>query len=285
MFATVGEADPRTQDQHLHRAGHQDLTRLGEGASSGADVDRQPGDRLAFALDLAGVQPGPDLDADVAHRLPDRAGTPDGPGGPVEGGEEAVPGGVHLAAAESLQQLPSAGVMLLEQVPPTAVTELSGFVRRPDNVGEHDGSQAPVEIRRCLPAGQELLNHIQQGVGITDVGQVIGTGQLGIPGVRDQFGCLSHRLQVDQRIAGPVEDQRPGLDRRENRPQIGLHRPAQRRRCRARRRRQTLPPPVPGQEPEVVGPGRGQDRDEARLSPRGFDRGGKGLNRRRVSNH
>ena len=39
------------------------------GASSGADVHRHPGDEPAFALDLAGVQPGRDLDADVARHL------------------------------------------------------------------------------------------------------------------------------------------------------------------------------------------------------------------------
>jgi hypothetical protein len=73
------------------------------------------------------MQAGPDLDADVAHRVPDGAGAPDGPCGPVEGDEEAVPCGVNLAAAEPVQQATDAGVMLVEQVSPAAVTELAGF--------------------------------------------------------------------------------------------------------------------------------------------------------------
>src|SRR6187401_2675375 len=118
VLAAVGEADTRAEHQRLHRAGDQDLARLSEGARSGADVHRQAGDGPALAFNLSGVQARPDLKSDLLDRVPDRARAPDRPGGPVEGGKESISGGIHLAAAEPVQQAPDAGVMLLEQESP-----------------------------------------------------------------------------------------------------------------------------------------------------------------------
>src|SRR5262249_35644873 len=106
------------------------------------------------------MQAGPDLDADVAHRVLDGAGAPDRPRGPVEGGKEAVPGGVDLTAAEPLKEPADAGVVLIEQVSPAAVTELVGLLRRADDVSEQHRGQAAIEIRRPLCAGQGILDHI-----------------------------------------------------------------------------------------------------------------------------
>jgi len=39
----VGEADPRAEHQHLHRAGDQHLAGPGQGRHAGADVDGQAG--------------------------------------------------------------------------------------------------------------------------------------------------------------------------------------------------------------------------------------------------
>ena len=116
VLPAVGEADTRAEDQHLHRAGDQDLASLSEGARSGANVHRQAGDGPALAFDLAGVQAGPDLEPDLLDRVPDRAGAPDRPSGPVENGKKSISGGIHLAAAEPVQQAPDAGVMLLGPV-------------------------------------------------------------------------------------------------------------------------------------------------------------------------
>src|SRR6476661_2795007 len=91
VLPAVGEADTRAEDQHLHRAGDQDLASLSEGSRSGANVHRQAGDGPAPAFDLAGVQAGPDLEPDLLDRVPDRAGAPDRPSGPVENGKNPSP--------------------------------------------------------------------------------------------------------------------------------------------------------------------------------------------------
>src|SRR5919109_3162238 len=109
-----------------------------------------------------GMQASANLEADIPYGVPHGAGAPDGPGRPVEGGEEAVAGCVDLGAAEPVQQPADPGVMLVQQVSPAAVAEAAGCLRGPDDVGEQHGGQAAVEIRGPLHAGQELLDHVQQ---------------------------------------------------------------------------------------------------------------------------
>lgn len=100
-----------------------------------------------------------------------------------------------------------------------------------------------------------------------------------------EIRCSLHRHRVDQPVADTVHDQRPGLDGRQDRPQIELRRPAQRGRRRARRRRQPLPPPVPGQEPGVLGARRREHWHQAGLAPSLLDGGGKCLNHRGAGNY
>ena len=99
---------------------------MSEGGDSGTHMDRQAGDRPALPFHLTGVQAGPDLDAEAGYRIADGACATDGPGRPVEGGEEAVAGGVDLHAAEPLKEPPHLRVMILQQVTPPAVTQPPG---------------------------------------------------------------------------------------------------------------------------------------------------------------
>jgi hypothetical protein len=172
------------------------------------------------------MQASANLEADIPYGVPHGAGAPDGPGRPVEGGEEAVAGCVDLGAAEPVQQPADPRVMLIEQVPPAPVAELAGCLGRPDEVGEQHRGQAPVEIRCSLHASQELLDHIQQGFSVTDICPIVAARKLGTPGIRDQLRRRPHRRQVEQPVPDAVHDQRPGLDGRQDRPQIEFRRPA-----------------------------------------------------------
>jgi len=100
VLPAVGEADTRAEDQHLHRAGDQDLASLSEGARSGANVHRQAGDGPALAFDLAGVQAGPDLEPDLLDRVPDGAGAPDRPWSPCLRGTTRRPSTDHARPPE-----------------------------------------------------------------------------------------------------------------------------------------------------------------------------------------
>ena len=69
---------------------------------------------VAPRLTLAGVQPGPNAEAQVFHRITDRGRAPDGPRWTVEGGQEAVASGVDDATAIAANQWEDHGLMPLE---------------------------------------------------------------------------------------------------------------------------------------------------------------------------
>ena len=79
------------------------------------------------------------IDAEGPHALADRLGTADGPGGTVEGGEEAVAGGVHLATPKARDLAARERVVALQQFAPLPVAEGGGPLGRADDVGEEDG--------------------------------------------------------------------------------------------------------------------------------------------------
>ena len=73
MLAAVLEYDPRAGDQILHGGGDQDLSRPGQRHDPGTDVDREAADMLPGELDLSGVQPAAQLQAQARDLLGDLA--------------------------------------------------------------------------------------------------------------------------------------------------------------------------------------------------------------------
>ena len=60
------------------------------------DRHRDPDDLAVVQLALAGVDAGSNLHPDLAHRVADGDGRPNGSCRPIERGEEPVAGGVQL---------------------------------------------------------------------------------------------------------------------------------------------------------------------------------------------
>src|SRR5512140_536117 len=101
----------------------QHLICLRTGGDAGTDMNSRAGYRRAPALDLAGMQPArisTPMSRTASRMAQARRTVRAGP----SKWRKAVPGEVHLAAAEPPQQAPDAGVMLIEQVSPAAVTEV-----------------------------------------------------------------------------------------------------------------------------------------------------------------
>ena len=69
---------------------------------------------------------GSDLQAKLPECVAGRFRAADGTRRPVEGCEESVAGGVHLAAAEAVELAAHGRVVGAEEVAPPAVAELSG---------------------------------------------------------------------------------------------------------------------------------------------------------------
>src|SRR4029453_2985424 len=99
------EGEPGPGAQVLPPPGEDDLTRPGGRHHPGGDVDGDPADVVAEQIDLAGGQPHPHPQAQGGEAGPEAVAGPDGPGGPVEGGQEPVPGGLDLAAPEAAELL------------------------------------------------------------------------------------------------------------------------------------------------------------------------------------
>src|SRR5512132_1737407 len=105
MDAAVLQGDIGSNDQVAHGPGGENLPRPRGGHHPSRDVDGDPTDAVAAQLDLAGVQARPELQADAGQLVPEGDRTADRAAGPVEGGQDAVAGGLDQPAVELLDQL------------------------------------------------------------------------------------------------------------------------------------------------------------------------------------
>jgi hypothetical protein len=101
------------------------------------------------------VESDPKLDPERPGGDDDVLGAADGPGRTVEGGHEAVAGGVDFLAPGSPQLVSHRLVVGIEQRPPAAITERGGTAGRIDDVGKQDGGEKTLGLGRAFP-GQEF---------------------------------------------------------------------------------------------------------------------------------
>ena len=137
-------------------------------------------------LDLAGVEPGTDLEAESADRLGDGTGTLDGPGRTVECGQGAVAGGLDVSAPEALE-LPLDQVSYRSSDSRHCRSPSSGQVFcGSHDVGEQDCHQDAIEHRHRPDAGEELLDLVEEFLGPTGERQVVvpGSSTNRAPGIR-----------------------------------------------------------------------------------------------------
>src|SRR6266566_8903100 len=197
--APVAEGDSGACDEVPDRARDDHLAGAGLRCDPRADVDRDPADLGVHALALAGVQPGPHLDAEIADALGDRTRAADPAGGPVERGEEAVAGGVELRAAVAPQHPAHRRVVILEQLAPARVSEFYRLGCRANDVGEQNRREHAVDFRfsgRVLRPGflQELLERAGGGLPVAGGDRVVDPGQLDLPRAWDVLREIARRL-------------------------------------------------------------------------------------------
>src|SRR5688500_10516497 len=123
MAAAVVEAEARAGREVAHRCRHEDLARVGCRLDPGGDVDGETADVSGADVALAGVEAGADLQAEAGELVTDGPGALDGPGGGVEGGQEAVAESLDLLALPAPELLADDGVVLFQQRPPGGVAE------------------------------------------------------------------------------------------------------------------------------------------------------------------
>ena len=118
----------------------------------------------------------------------------DGAARPVEGDEEAVTGGLDLAAAVAVEPLTDKRLLLLEQIAPAPITDLGRALGRGDDVGEDDGRQDSVEAGDRAHAGDELLDGRQRSLRVADPGEMVDALELDVAATGD---LLSRRRAVN----------------------------------------------------------------------------------------
>jgi hypothetical protein len=124
------------------------------------------------------MQPGPDVDAEVAHRFGHGEGAADGPGRSVERGQEPVPGGVHLAAPAPGEEPPDPSVVGGQEPLPSPVAELGRPRGRAYDVGEQHGGEHPIELRLLPQRPEEASDLFDDRVRVTVPRQVVDPFQL-----------------------------------------------------------------------------------------------------------
>ena len=158
MAAALGEGNPGSGHEVLHRPRHQDLRRPRERRDPVGDLHGGPGDVVADQVHLAGVDPGPDLDAEGGRVVEDGGRAADRLAGGVEGGQEAVRGGLDQAAAVVPDQVPGG---LLARLRRPRSDRLRVQDRGQHSVGSPGGDAAGQEAgdlgaeRVAVPAGGE----------------------------------------------------------------------------------------------------------------------------------
>jgi len=95
-----------------------------------------PADLLVGSLGLSDVQARPNRDAQPGDCRDDRIGGAHRLGWLIEGGEEAVSGGIELSAAEPAELSANRSVVGRYKPLPRPVPESDGEVGRPDDIRE-----------------------------------------------------------------------------------------------------------------------------------------------------
>ena len=140
------------------------------------EVDGDPADVVISRFDLAGVDAGPDLDAEAADAVSDGGRTLNGPGRSVEGGQKPVSQSLHFLAPEAIELPTNEGVMGIEELTPASVAEFRGPLGGTNDVGEHHGGQDALGRRRTADRAEELLDLVNDPIDVPHVDEVVGTG-------------------------------------------------------------------------------------------------------------
>jgi len=138
VFSLSLKTEARTHDQVDHRARDEDLTGFSHPLNPLCQMDRDTGHVPSPLLDLTCVQPGPNLEAQLTHGVPDRNCTLNGAGGPVERGEDTVAGSLHEMSTKPRELPINRPIVQVEAVPPDLVPESGGLLGRIDDVREEN---------------------------------------------------------------------------------------------------------------------------------------------------
>jgi hypothetical protein len=148
-----------------------------------------------------------DPDAEGRNGITDGAGTPNGAGRAVEGGKKPVAGRIELSAAVAAELATNRVVVGLEEIAPGAVPDDRDRRGGVHDIREEDRCQDAIRLGATANAGEELLDFIEERIGVTDPREVIRAGKLHEPGTGNLRRDPAPLLNVGIEVAGPMQDQ------------------------------------------------------------------------------
>src|SRR5437879_5540495 len=178
-------------------------------------MDGDAADVIAHHLDLAGVQPDPELDADRPNGSNQGITAADRASRSVERGQAPVTDLLHFAAAEPGELSPQDVNLRLEELAPAPVAQLRCFLRRTYDVGEHDRREDPVDGGPAPNPGKELLDLVEHRVGVAREQRMVVSGQLDVARPVDVSGDVFAGPSVDRAISASMKDQGRRVDGRQ----------------------------------------------------------------------
>src|ERR1044071_6774753 len=122
--APFAEAETRARDEVFDRAGDEHFPRLRLLRDASSDVYCDPAHFAVHQLALTGMQARANLQAELAHGLPDRAGAANRACRPVDPCEQPVAGDVELGPAKPELRTADQRMVALEKLAPAPVAKL-----------------------------------------------------------------------------------------------------------------------------------------------------------------
>src|SRR5262245_37138308 len=202
-------------------------------------MDRDSAELVADPLAFTGVHTRSHFEVELAQRLTDRTRAAHRCSRSFEAGEEPVAGRVELTAAEAVEKLAHARVVLVEHLVPAAVAELTCALGRADDVRKEERRQKPVRRRSSPHAGQELLELREHRLDVPYPEGVVSPRKL------DETGAGNRARQMAacsdwKDLPIPVQHERRGLNRRQDRSDVRPHARFDQSTCHSRARPRPL---------------------------------------------
>src|SRR5467141_4308505 len=127
MRAPALEPERRSSNEIFDRPRDEDFAGSRKSRDPSADVHGDPADIAILSLfQLAGVQAGPDFEADCPECIANRLGAGDGPRWSIKEDQRTVPSGLDQPPSIALNLAVQDPVVRLEQVPPAEIADARG---------------------------------------------------------------------------------------------------------------------------------------------------------------
>ena len=109
-------------------------------------MDRQSRHIVAAELEFSDMETGSDVEAQSLCSIDDAAGALDPADRAVEAGQYSVACCANQHAAVSFDLYDRSFIVSVQELSPTAISQLSGSRSRIDDVGEHDCGEHPIGV-------------------------------------------------------------------------------------------------------------------------------------------